>query len=167
MSVAAASTAFVQCRQEIPVTATVTNAKTGRPISGFLVNFRVLDGGGSIFGGAEQTDSKGQAKDYWSVGSGANLENTLEVRAVDPTTGAKYTYFSQTVTTLSKIAFVSDRDASTLDIYVMNADGTGVTRLTNNAVTDFSPAWSPDGRKIAFVRGIFNGISTVSDEVTS
>jgi Tol biopolymer transport system component len=32
----------------------------------------------------------------------------------------------------------------------MNADGSGPTRLTNNAAGDSSPAWSPDGAKIAF-----------------
>ena len=32
----------------------------------------------------------------------------------------------------------------------MNADGTGVTRLTNIAGTDENPVWSPDGSQIAF-----------------
>ena len=48
-----------------------------------------------------------------------------------------------------QIAFVSRRDGDT-EIYVMNADGTGQTRLTNNATADWSPAWSSDGAKIAF-----------------
>jgi Tol biopolymer transport system component len=36
------------------------------------------------------------------------------------------------------------------DIYVMNADGSGIRRLTHNSGYDGEPAWSPDGRKIAF-----------------
>ena len=32
----------------------------------------------------------------------------------------------------------------------MNADGTGVTRLTNSGALEQAPAWSPDGRRIAF-----------------
>jgi TolB protein len=38
------------------------------------------------------------------------------------------------------------------DVYKMNADGSEVTRLTHNPDSDFSPAWSPDGTNIAFVR---------------
>ena len=32
----------------------------------------------------------------------------------------------------------------------MNADGSGQRRLTRNPAEDIIPAWSPDGRKIAF-----------------
>ncbi len=49
----------------------------------------------------------------------------------------------------AKIAFVSDRD-EVGEIYVMNADGTGQTRLTDNFALDQSPRWSPDGQKILF-----------------
>ena len=49
----------------------------------------------------------------------------------------------------SKIAFHSDRDGAD-EIFVMNADGTGVTQLTDNDDGDWDPAWSPNGMKIAF-----------------
>jgi Tol biopolymer transport system component len=49
-----------------------------------------------------------------------------------------------------KIAFVSGRDGNG-EIYVMNPDGTGVTRLTNDPANDSQPAWSPDGSRIAFI----------------
>lgn len=50
----------------------------------------------------------------------------------------------------SKIAFASYR-AGNEEIYSCNADGTGVTRLTNAPGSDTQPAWSPDGTHIAFI----------------
>lgn len=55
--------------------------------------------------------------------------------------------------TLDRIAFTSNR-SGTAQIYVMNADGSGQTRLSNSApFDDMQPAWSPDGSRIAFTRG--------------
>ncbi|MCH7905264.1 MAG: PD40 domain-containing protein [Armatimonadetes bacterium] len=58
----------------------------------------------------------------------------------------------------TKIAFVSERDYDgqgyefkAREIYIMNADGTGQTRLTNNEAYDELPTFSPDGSKIAFM----------------
>ena len=48
-----------------------------------------------------------------------------------------------------RIAFYSERDGNA-EIYVMNADGTGVTRLTNTRADEGYPAWSPDGRTLSF-----------------
>jgi hypothetical protein len=54
-----------------------------------------------------------------------------------------------------KIAFTALRNFTITDsdneIYVMDADGSTPTRLTDNLVDDGSPAWSPDGSKILFV----------------
>ncbi|MCH8275629.1 MAG: PD40 domain-containing protein, partial [Armatimonadetes bacterium] len=49
----------------------------------------------------------------------------------------------------AKIAFSSKRDGNS-EIYIMNADGTGLTNLTNIAAFDWAPAFSPDGSKVAF-----------------
>jgi TolB protein len=48
-----------------------------------------------------------------------------------------------------KIAFESDR-AGNAEIFVMNADGSEQTNLTNHPAADRIPSWSPDGTKIAF-----------------
>jgi Tol biopolymer transport system component len=52
----------------------------------------------------------------------------------------------------AQIAFVSNRDGND-EIYVMNADGSEVHRLTHNEVDDWWPVWSPDGKQIAFTSG--------------
>jgi len=49
----------------------------------------------------------------------------------------------------TKFAFHSDRDGI-FQIYVMNADGSGVVRLTTLGAPSELPAWSPDGSRIAF-----------------
>ncbi len=39
------------------------------------------------------------------------------------------------------------------EIYVVGADGTGLTRLTTSRADDEHPTWSPDGSRIAFASG--------------
>jgi Tol biopolymer transport system component len=52
----------------------------------------------------------------------------------------------------SKIAFESTRDGNS-ELYVMNANGSSQTRLTNSAVAESEPSWSPDGAAIAYYGG--------------
>jgi Tol biopolymer transport system component len=59
-----------------------------------------------------------------------------------------------------KIVYVSDHSETSIrscigycnfDIFVMNADGSGQIRLTDNPAVDNAPAWSPDGKRILFL----------------
>ena len=55
----------------------------------------------------------------------------------------------------TKIAFESFRQDGS-EVWVMNADGTGLTRLTfNGPPEDRGTSWSPDGRQIVFHSGRF------------
>ena len=59
-----------------------------------------------------------------------------------------------TVATLPNdlIVFESQRDNNS-EIYVINPDRTGLTRLTTDAAEDREPVWSPNIKEIAFVTG--------------
>ena len=50
----------------------------------------------------------------------------------------------------TKLAFTSNRDGNP-EIYVMNKDGSGLRRVTNNPAIDEAPTWSPTGNQIAWV----------------
>lgn len=56
----------------------------------------------------------------------------------------------------TRLAYVSNRDANGKlngEIYIVNADGTDPTDVTNSSAYDRDPTWSPDGTKTAFFRG--------------
>src|SRR2546426_61862 len=62
---------------------------------------------------------------------------------------AAFAEFDVTCALVTQLAFTSAVDGNP-EIYVINSNGTGSTRLTMHAASDVEPAWSPDGTKIAF-----------------
>jgi TolB protein len=90
----------------------------------------------------------------------ANLDGSDHRQLTDDDTGDNSPAWSPDGT---KIAFVSNRAESarcwthdcvgyTNELYVMDADGGDVTRLTETPHEEQAPAWSPDGEKIAYSR---------------
>jgi Tol biopolymer transport system component len=73
---------------------------------------------------------------------------TLHATTEGMNTGASAAF---DVAPAGRVAFVSDR-GGTPKIYVMNADGSGLLKLTSGPHADSRPAWSPDGSRIAFAR---------------
>jgi Tol biopolymer transport system component len=53
----------------------------------------------------------------------------------------------------TKIAFTRYTRKSRRNVWVMNADGTGVAQITTDGRST-APSWSPDGSRIAFVRRV-------------
>ena len=50
----------------------------------------------------------------------------------------------------ARIAFISERDGNA-ELYVINADGSGLKRLTETEGGESFPSWSPDGEQLAYV----------------
>ncbi len=64
--------------------------------------------------------------------------------------GSRVTYLASQAL-LDRIVFARG-SGTDYDICVCNLDGSGAVRLIDNAASDTSPAWSPDGTRIAFER---------------
>ncbi len=74
-----------------------------------------------------------------------------------PVPGDTSTTPQDTVTPATgRIAFASNRYGN-YDIFSMNADGSGVKRLTFTSANDRHPSWSPDRSRLVFAREIGTG----------
>lgn len=92
-----------------------------------------------------QRDEGGEADIFSMTATGATQTNLTNHPAGDEHPG-----WSPDGT---QIVFDSDRDGTGSDIFVMQADGSGVTQLTfETSLNAYAPTWSPDGAKIAFVK---------------
>jgi TolB protein len=81
-------------------------------------------------------------------GSGARKLPYIPLIAVWSPDGRQIAFVNNVSTGLPGPGAAGSKDDS--EIYVMNADGSGTRRLTHNVGYDGEPAWSPDGREIAF-----------------
>src|SRR6266566_936424 len=70
-------------------------------------------------------------------------------RSLAPRSGGRQFSLSATQGVNGKIAFHSTRDGD-FQIYVMNPEGSGVARVTNDTGGSVDPIWSPDGKRIAY-----------------
>ena len=78
---------------------------------------------------------------------GYNPRDTLVLRGTATTVVSLEVSCGPSDVRVGQIAYEADGE-----IYVINADGSGLTNLTNNALRDINPTWSPDGSRLAFLR---------------
>jgi alpha-tubulin suppressor-like RCC1 family protein len=65
---------------------------SGAPVSGQIVNFVVVAGGGSVFAGSAISNDSGSARERWTLGIHIADSQRVEARAVDNVTGARLTF---------------------------------------------------------------------------
>ena len=112
----------------------------GNRISGLTLTWNIESGGGSVSGSGTFTAGT----------EPGTYTNTVTVTA---TRGETTRSANATVTVEpDRIAFISGRKNDQFDIFIMNADGTGLRRLTRFDVGPTKLSWSPDGRRIAYAR---------------
>ena len=141
----------------------------GNPVPGVRVTATPPSGSGSLAIATATTDSSGVAAlGPWTLGAEPGLHQALLSFLPDPPGFQKlfFTAFAcdrieggqcQIVApdcssreACGEIVFTSKRSGNA-EIYSINRDGTRLTRLTQHPAGDFSPAWSPDARRIAFI----------------
>ena len=79
------------------------------------------------------------------------LDIQAAVRAPTAVTLPTYTVSPPTPLTASVIVYESNIGGTNYEIFMINADGSNPTNLTNDPSSDTLPDWSSDGNKIAFV----------------
>lgn len=123
------------------------------PVSGVSVSFSVVSGGGTIAPANAASDAAGFATTTWTVGPTEGVQS-----AQVQFTGASLLFKADTFscagatetapcTGIGELIFVRSDN----QVYRMNVDGNGLTKLTTEGRSG-SPAWSPDGKRIAFIR---------------
>ena len=91
----------------------------------------------------EQHDSGSRSWPAWYVVAGTVVGCGDDSKAADATQPTKASAQD------ARIVFTSERDGNP-EIYVVNADGSGLKRLTNTPSEDRGPVPSPDGKSILF-----------------
>jgi WD40 repeat protein len=127
------------------------------PVPRVPVTFAVISGGGSIDGSAVLTDSLGIATSAaWILGPVVGIQHVRALAGSTQTTFTALALVCDEVCAQLELAFVREGG-----IFLTDVLGTATRQLTGGR--DDNPAWSPDGRRIAFVRYVSRNEILVGD----
>jgi Tol biopolymer transport system component len=110
------------------------------------------DGRSVVFSTATTLDPEGRTtvSEGWKVDVATGQSTLITAGdfiqpAVSPN-GHRIAYWALPVTTSTPLQF----SGNNRDLWTMRLDGTDAVRVTDDAATDWSPVWSPDGRLLYF-----------------
>src|SRR5437660_854424 len=132
--------------QLAPLVVKVTSG--GNPIAQQILNFRVLSGGGSVYGGTELTDNDGIAQELWTLGTKASDAQKVEVRAVESSTGAEKVFATFSATALpdkaAKLVLAAgDKQTALAGTTVSIAPAAEVTDQYGNPIAGVQVTFTP------------------------
>jgi hypothetical protein len=131
----------------------------GDPVSGATVVWSVQAGEGTVAQSAT-TDNSGLASTAWTLGPEEGIQRVL----VSCGSATSQFFQARAVEGPRDIAF-SANPGLRCDLYQMGSDGGNTVKLTETSYQNETfPEWSPDGMKLAFVRG---GVSVIDFEAMS
>lgn len=118
-----------------PIVAKVVD-DVGSPVAGVVVNFRVTEGGGSVFAGSAISGADGIVRERWSLGWVPRSGQVVEARGVSTATGDSIVY--QRFTATARVP------AGINKVWTGGTDGFGDTHAWQN---DYN--WYPVGAPVS------------------
>src|SRR6266704_2454155 len=99
--------------------AKLTDAISGAPLPGRVLNWLVVKGGGQLFVAVTQTGSDGLGKNSWTLGPSAGDQKVV-ARYIDPETGQPITLDTARATAIAGTAatFTARRPSDTVPVHV-------------------------------------------------
>lgn len=123
----------------------------GESVPGLAILFTLGEGGGVIGHASVVTDADGFATvENWTLPSVVGTYTLTARTKAWPDIVFTAVAYDIANDLQGRVAFASNR-AGNREIYAIDADGSGLERLTFDGGSDESPAWSPGGDRIAFV----------------
>lgn len=144
---------------------------SGRPVANQIVNFKVTQGGGSVFGGAAVTNAQGVAQERWTLG--AVGPQALEARAVDSSTGSKQVFAAFQATATDPASTVATVTVSPATVALTTGQTRQLTAAATSAngqpITGRTFTWQSGNTSVATVSssGVVTAVGAGSTTITA